>query len=174
MLEGIPVERARQRFTATVRVDERLTVGLEVNPLADDVGPLINWRVLDETKRRPALVLGTSSDRIGTPDGRAVYGTLSKDLQAATGLAVAPYAGVTFGEYEDEWRPIGGLHVRWTERWSSTHLYDGVNVHHLVERRLGERYRAGLVVAEQDGEHYLGVSLGAWVPGSERPGIVSP
>lgn len=160
LIDGIPVDRAQQRFTATYRVDDRLTVGIEVNPLANDVGPLANWRALDETETRPALIFGTSSDRIGSTEGRAVYGTLSKDLEQATGLPVAPYAGLTFGEFEDEWRVIGGLHVRWTERWTSTHLYDGVNIHHLAGRSFGERFRAGGVLVQQDDDYYLGVSFG--------------
>lgn len=166
VLPDIPVERARQRFTATVRVDDRLSVGLEVNPLVDDMGPLVNWRALDEGEYRPALIFGTSSDRIGSTEGRAVYGTFSKDLEALTGLPVAPYAGITYGEFESEWRPIGGLYIRWTERISSTHLYDGVNTHHLLERSFGDYYRAGLVVAQQDDDYYAGISFGIAVPGS--------
>lgn len=139
----------------------RLSAGVEWNPLGDDVGPLVNLRVLDETAWRPALVLGTSSDRIGTPSGRAYYATVSKDLEAWTGLPVAPYTGASFGEFEDEWEWIGGLRVRYGERWSSTHLWDGVNLHHVVDRTLGERWRVGLVLVEQDGSYYGGARLGA-------------
>jgi hypothetical protein len=159
VIEGIPVDRARLRITATYALTEVLSVGLEANPRADDYGVIANWRAWSETARRPALILGTSSDRIGTSSGRAYYATLSKDLEHAVGLPVAPYLGAAFGEFEDEWELIGGVRVRWAEEWSSTHLYDGVNIHHLLDRELG-RYRVGLVVAEQDGDHYVGLSLG--------------
>lgn len=121
----------------------------------------MNWRVVDETGRRPALILGTSSDRIGTPSGRAYYATLSKDLEEWTGLRVAPYVGTSYGEFEDEWELIGGLRIRWTADWSSTHLWDGVNLHHILDRSFADRWRAGVVVVEQDGKYYLGMSVGA-------------
>lgn len=154
------MDRARLRITATYAVTDRLRVGLEWNPLDEDLGPLVNWRVLDETERRPALILGTSSDRIGTPNGRAFYGTFSKDLEQWTDLPVAPYAGAYYGQFDDRLRAIGGLRVRWHEQVSSIHSWDGVNLHHFLEWDRGEEPRLGLVLAEQDGSHYLGLTLG--------------
>ena len=112
MVAGIPVDRAKLRWTATREVLDDLYLGIELNPLDEDVGPLVNWRALHETARRPALVFGTSSDRIGTPSGRAYYGTLSKDLERWLDAPLSAYAGVAFGEYEDDWRELGGLRVR--------------------------------------------------------------
>ncbi|QDU65177.1 hypothetical protein [Engelhardtia mirabilis] len=147
---------------------ERLRVGIELNPYEDgsldpdgwDVGPLVNYRVFDETERRPAMIVGTSSDRIGTPDGRAYYATLSKSLDHWTGLPIAPYVGTAFGEFEDEWELIGGLGIRWAERVTSTHLWDGENLHHLVDYAWDGGWRTGLVLAEQDGDYYAGLTLG--------------
>ena len=157
---GIPVDRARLRFTLTYALTQRLRVGVEVNPLDDDVGPLVNLRVLDETKYRPALLVGTSSDRIGTTSGRAYYATLSKNLQRWTGFPVAPYAGVSYGEFDDELDFIGGVRVRYDERWSSAHQWDGENLHHILDHTLGERYRLGLLLVEQDGKYYGGLRFG--------------
>ena len=160
-IPDIPVDRAKLRLTATYAVLDGLSLGIEWNPLDEDVGPLANWRVVDETERRPALILGTSSDRIGTPSGRAYYATLSKDLTAWTGLAVAPYAGAAYGEFDERVEAIGGLHIRWIPRLSSTHLWDGVNLHHTLDWHFLGNLRAGAVLVEQDGEYYGGVSLGA-------------
>ena len=157
---GIPVDRAKLRLTLTYAFTERFSAGIEYNPLGDDVGPLANLRLIDETRTRPALLVGTSSDRIGTPDGRAYYATFSKNLQPLIDLPVAPYAGLAFGEFEDEWRFIGGMRIRYDEKWSSTHLWDGVNLHHLVDRALNDRYRLGFILVEQDGEYYGGLRLG--------------
>ena len=44
-IPGIPVERAELRLTATYQVVPDAFVGLEYNPLADDLGLLANWRV---------------------------------------------------------------------------------------------------------------------------------
>ena len=159
-VEGIPVDRARQRLTATYAVLDGLSVGLEYNPKADDLGILANWRAVSETARRPALILGTSSDRIGTTRGRAFYATLSKDLEAWTGLPVAPYVGAAYGQFDDELVAIGGLRVRWAPSWSTTHLWDSQNLHHTLDKSFEGGIRVGAVVVEQDGTYYGGLSIG--------------
>lgn len=156
-LPGIDVDRARLRTTLAYQFNDEFSAGLEWNPLADDLGPIANWRFVDETDSTPALMLGTSSDRIGTPDGRSVYLTAAKSLDELTGLPVAPYAGVAWGGYEDEFRFIGGVSIAWNDDWHSLHLWDGVNIHSVVERVFGE-HMLGLVLAQQDDEWFLGAS----------------
>ncbi|MFT5050068.1 MAG: hypothetical protein ACI8QZ_001462 [Chlamydiales bacterium] len=159
-MPDIPVDRARQRYTGMYAIGESLSIGVEVNPLADDVGALVNWRAVDETRRRPALILGTSSDRIGTTSGRAYYATASKDIESWTGVPVAPYVGTAYGEFDDEWVAIGGLRIRWTPKVSTTHLWDGHNLHHIINRPFGDRLRMGGVLVEQQGKHYFGLTVG--------------
>ena len=122
------LDRAKWRNTLTYRLLPRLTVGVEFNPLAKDVRPLVNWLMVSETEKRPALILGTSSDRIGTPSGQSFYLTASKNLERETRIPIAPYVGVTYGTYEDRFRPIGGLNISFTEHWSSLVIFDGVKV----------------------------------------------
>jgi hypothetical protein len=74
-------------------------------------------------------MLGTSSDRIGTPEGQAFYATVSKDLSPQTGLPIAPYVGLAYGTYEDKARPIAGVNIAFTRRLSSLLIFDGVHVH---------------------------------------------
>ena len=130
------VPRASVRTTLTYRLHPRLTAGVEVNPRADNAGgkasPLLNWLAAPEAGRRPALILGTSSDRIGTPDGQSFYATFSKNLKPETGLPVAPYAGVAYGTYEHRWLPLAGLNVYFTKKLSSLVIYDGVRVHPML------------------------------------------
>ncbi|MGH9782835.1 MAG: hypothetical protein ACRD88_01510, partial [Terriglobia bacterium] len=82
------VPRAQVRTTLTYRLHPRLMAGVEFNPRAaepgDRVNPLVNWVALTETTQRPALIVGTSSDRIGTPRGQSFYATLSKNLKGET------------------------------------------------------------------------------------------
>jgi len=113
----------------TYALFSNLQAGVEYNPRAEDVRPLLNWRLLAEQGRRPAVILGTSSDRIGTPSGQAFYLTVSKDLKEWAGLPIAPYAGVAYGSYEHRTRAIGGLNVSFPARLSALVLYDGVHVH---------------------------------------------
>lgn len=131
------IDRARWRNTLTYRFHPRFTAGVEYNPLAGKVSPLMNLLVMTEAKHRPALIVGTSSDRIGTPSGQSFYATFSKSLKRETGLPIAPYAGVAYGTYEDRLRPIGGLNLTFDDSWSSTIVFDGVRVHPLVNYTRG-------------------------------------
>jgi hypothetical protein len=106
-----------------------LQVGVEYNPLASEVAPLFNLHVISETLRRPAVILNTSTDRIGTPEGQSFSLTVSKDLERWVNLPVAPYVGVAYGTYEDKARMIGGLFTRLAPGLSSLILFDGVHVH---------------------------------------------
>ncbi|HEX8248615.1 MAG TPA: hypothetical protein VF599_10615 [Pyrinomonadaceae bacterium] len=124
--------RARWRNTLTYQVSERLSIGVEYNPLAGKVSPLANFVAVRETEKRPALILGTSSDRIGTPSGQSFYATLSKSLEREMDLPIAPYIGVAYGTFEKRARVIGGLNIYFPKGFSSTILYDGVSVHPLL------------------------------------------
>ncbi len=138
------IDRAKWRNTLTYRIHPRFTAGVEYNPLAGKVSPLANVVALTETHRRPALILGTSSDRIGTPFGQSFYATFSKSLKHRTGLPIAPYVGVAYGTFEDRFRIIGGLNINIRERWSSTILFDGVRVHPTANYTRG-RHQFGVI-----------------------------
>lgn len=102
---------------------------MEYNPRVGRASPLANLLAIREARNRPALVVGTSSDRIGTPSGQAFYATLSKNLKRETGLPISPYGGVAYGTYEGEVRAIGGLNVGFSESVTSLLIFDGVHVH---------------------------------------------
>ena len=123
------VPRASLRTTLTYRLLPRLSVGVEYNPRADDVGLIANFVAITEKERRPALILGTSSDRIGTPSGRSLYATVSKNLSSELNLPIAPYAGVAYSTFEDRFLPIAGLNINFRDDLSSQVIFDGVKVH---------------------------------------------
>jgi hypothetical protein len=142
------IPRASLRATLTYRLHPRLSLGVEYNPRADDVGLLANFVAITETARRPALILGTSSDRIGTPSGRSYYATVSKDLSSEVRLPIAPYAGAAYSSYEDRFLPIGGLNIRWRARLSSLIIFDGVKVHPSLTCALGRRHVFTFLLAQ--------------------------
>ena len=144
------IDRAKWRNTLTYRFHSRFTAGVEYNPLAGKVSPLANWLALTETNKRPAIILGTSSDRIGTPSGQSFYATLSKSLRRELGAPIAPYVGVSYGTYEHRWLPIGGLNINFTKKFSSTVLYDGVHVHPLLNFSTGRHTFSLLMVKGRD------------------------
>ena len=142
------IPRASLRTTLTYRIHPRLSLGIEYNPRADDVGLLANLVALTETGKRPALIFGTSSDRIGTPSGRSIYATVSKNLSNAVKLPIAVYAGAAYGSYEHRFRPIGGLTVNWRKNLSSLVIFDGVKVHPTLTYALGGRHVLTFLLAQ--------------------------
>ena len=128
------VRRAQVRSTLTYRITPRLQAGVEVNPRStqERANPLVNWLAVPEGLKTPAVIVGTSSDRIGTPGGQSAYATASKNLRRETKLPIAPYFGFAYGTYEDRLRLIGGVHVGFTENLSAMAIFDGVHVHPLV------------------------------------------
>lgn len=104
-----------------------LQLGVEYNPVVGEVGPLATWFLLSESDRRPALFLGTSSDRIGTSEGeQSYYATAAKHISL---LHASPYASLNYSEADAGWNvPFGatfflgyGLSVR--------PMYDGERSH---------------------------------------------
>jgi hypothetical protein len=156
-IPGIPLDRPKLRTTLMYRLDEKFQLGLEYNPLVEEVGPLANWRILDESGEAPALMVGTSSDRIGTPYGRAYYLTLSKNLEPLIDLPVAPYVGTSYGTFRDDLTFIGGLNVTYGAGFSSMHLYDGRAVHHILSYTFEEVHTVGLMLVDHE---HVGVTYG--------------
>ena len=143
-IEG-QIPRASVRTTLTYRIHPRLSGGIEYNPRAKKASPLANWLALKETANRPAVILGSSSDRIGTPSGQSFYVTASKNLKKETKLPIAPYFGVTYGTYESRIRPIGGLNVGFTEQLTALVIFDGVHAHEMLSYSL-KRHVLSLVL----------------------------
>ncbi|MGH9338157.1 MAG: hypothetical protein ACRD1R_00845 [Acidobacteriota bacterium] len=144
------IPRASVRTTFTYQFLTGLSAGIEYNPRAGKVSPLANWLAIPETERRPALMLGTSSDRIGTPSGQSFYATVSKNLQRELKLPIAPYAGLAYGTYEDRLRPIGGLSVGFTERLSALVIFDGVHIHPTLNLSLRQHHFSLLLIRGRD------------------------
>ncbi len=154
VIPGI-LERARWRNNLAYRLSDDFTVGIEYNPLAQDVHPTANWRLMDETKSRPSLMLGTSSDRIGTPHGTAAYLTVSKSLKAQTGLPIAPYVGINYSSYNDRFSFIGGASIPLSKNLSFMAIYDGVATHGSLSYTTGH-YTFSLLAVDLDDAYHFG------------------
>lgn len=108
----------------THRLTKDLKAGVEWNARANEIGLVANWRALGETKTRPAVVFGTSSDRIGTPSGQAYFVTVSKGFGR-----VAPYVGASYSGYENRMIYPFGVNVSVTDGVSAMLMNDGVHTH---------------------------------------------
>ena len=144
------IPRAAVRFTLTYRFHPRVQLGIEYNPRAAEVKPLANILLLTETAKRPALMISTSTDRIGTPSGQSFSLTFSKNLHHETGLPIAPYVGVAYGTYDHRTRPIGGLNISLPKGFSILATYNGVNVHPLLSFTRGRHALSLIMVKGRD------------------------
>jgi hypothetical protein len=140
------IDRATWRTTLIRRMTPDLSLGVEVNSGVGEVGPLVNWRLASETDRRPSLMVGTSSDRIGTPSGRAYYLMAGKSVTLG-GQTVGPYVGLLWSTYEDQLLVPMGLNVPLSAGWSSQLQYDGRHTHAMAAYSWG-RYSLGLLAVE--------------------------
>ena len=109
------------RSTLTYRITPRLQVGVEFNPRStwERANSLVNWLAIREGLKTPAVIVGTSSDRIATPGGQGFYATASKNLRRETRSPIAPYLGLAYGTYRERLRMIGGINVGFTRSFSS-------------------------------------------------------
>ena len=136
--------RPRWRTTLNYRVVPRLQLGLEWNPAADEVGPLLTGFLLTEGERRPAVFVGTSSDRIGSPAGKqSYYLTVAKYIPA---LHVSPYASLNYSEWDEGVNLPFGANIELGRGFSVQPMYDGQRTH-LLGTWANERCSATLVWA---------------------------
>lgn len=116
----------------SLRATDNLSVGFDVRPLSEDFGFLATWRAMSETKVKPALILGTSTDEFDDDDdevtSQTLYGMLSKRLFDLGSVHVSPYAGAAWIYELDEVRPIGGVHLRY-KLVSTLVQYSGTDTH---------------------------------------------
>lgn len=133
----IGVDRARYRGTLMHRLHPRLNVGIEWNPGENEVGPLANLFLLTETHRRPALSLGTSSDRIGTDEGTtSVYLTAAKRFPSPR-VPLSGYVSLNWSETDDGFNVPFGATLHLGERSDVRGMYDGRRSHLLASTTVG-------------------------------------
>jgi len=124
------VDRARWRSTANVRVLPSLQLGVEFNAHAEEVGPLVTWFLATERDVRPAVFLGTSSDRIGSPAGKqSYYVTVAKQLSR---LPVSAYASLNYSEWDESLNVPFGATLAVGGGLSVRPMFDGDRTHLLV------------------------------------------
>ncbi len=136
------LDRPRWRSTLSYRILPQLQIGVEVNPEADEIGPLLTWFLQTEDERRPALFLGTSSDRIGSPAGeQSYYLTAAKHHPS---WPVSAYVSLNYSEWDKDINFPFGVEVELDERFSLRPMYDGQRTH-LMLNYAGQRFGASLI-----------------------------
>lgn len=139
------MDRARWRTTATYRFHPRLQAGVEFNPEVDEINPILSLFLLTETEKRPAIFLGTSSDRIGSPEGtQSYFATVSKRFGASP---VSGYASVNYSEWDRGFNVPFGVEVGFGDRISVRPMYDGARPH-LMLNYSRERWSLSLLAVD--------------------------
>lgn len=167
VIPNSPVDRARTRLIAAWRATTRLSVALEWNPGEDELLPNFNFALSLPGEHVPhvGLVGGTSSDRIGTPDGRSWFLTAPFSPPEGFPLPVTGYVGAAYGTYADDLRAVGGLTWWFDNDTSAAVQHDGEQIHFLVSRNLGElgpghaSWAVDLLLVEVDGVRTVGATL---------------
>lgn len=127
-----------------MRVHPRVQVGVEWNAGEGEFGPLATVFLLTETHRRPALLLGTSSDRIGSPEGKqSYYATLAKHVPRTP---LAPYASLNWSEWDDRFNVPFGMNIVLPAGFSLLQMYDGERSHGLLSWA-NERFSVTMIAA---------------------------
>ncbi|MEZ5066896.1 MAG: hypothetical protein R3B81_19450 [bacterium] len=124
------VDRARWRSTANVRVLSSLQIGVEFNAMAEEVGPLVTCFLTTERGRRPAVFLGTSSDRIGSPPGKQSYYLTA--AKRAPDLPVSAYATLNYSEWDEALNFPFGATLDLGRGLAVQPMYDGRKTHLLL------------------------------------------
>lgn len=151
----IDVDRARLRGTIGYRLHRRIQIGIELNPEVDEITPLVSLFLLTETDRRPALFLGTSSDRIGSPEGtQSYYATLSKRFANSP---LSAYVSLNYSEWDAGFNVPFGVEIQIAERRLSERspssgvsvrpMYDGESGH-LMLNYYRERWSVSLLAVD--------------------------
>jgi hypothetical protein len=85
---------------------------------------------MTETHTRPAAFLGTSSDRIGSPEGtQAYYLTVAKHVEP---LRLSPYVSVNYSEWDEGINFPFGANLDLGRGFSLQPMYDGERTHLLA------------------------------------------
>lgn len=128
-----PVRRPRWRINAATRVTPRLSLGVEYNAVEGEWSPTGNWIANTESERWPLVSFGTSSDRIGTPEGnQAYFVTFAKSLP---NFPAAPYVSINYSEFENGFNFPFGVNFNLAPNWDFLAMNDGRNSHLLLTYR---------------------------------------
>ena len=86
------------------------------------------WKSGDREQIRVEQIGKALDDQARQPCHQSV----GRHLERETRLRVAPYFGMSYSTYNERMRPIGGLNLNLSHGFSSIMMYDGVNVHPVV------------------------------------------
>lgn len=138
------IDRPRWRSTLSYRLVPKLQVGVEANYAVQEVDPVATWFLVTEKPRVPAVFLGTSSDRIGSPKGKqAYYVTAAKNVDP---VPASLYVTVNWSGWDRHINFPFGANVEVLPRVTINPMYDG-NRTHLLATYSANRFNVTVINA---------------------------
>lgn len=130
--------RPAWRVNASYNYKSRLSIGLEYNPNAGEVIPTGNLFLLKENDNRPSVIVGFSSDRIGSPEGYyQFYGVVAKYVPF---MKSAPYVALQYSEWDGEFNYPFGITIPFGTKGNLQAIYDGNRSHLMGTVYLNETF----------------------------------
>lgn len=127
---------------------------MEYNPVVSELVPTANWTLATETTRSPLLSFGTSSDRIGSPEGtHAYYLTLGKGFPRQH---IAPYFSLNYSETSRAINYPFGVNIALAKQWDLLPMNDGRRTHLLLTYKQNNSNISLIAVYMR----HIGVSVG--------------
>jgi hypothetical protein len=110
--------------------------------VVEEIGPLLTWFLVTEDERRPGLFLGTSSDRIGSPEGTQSYYLTA--VKRHPSWPVSGYVSLNYSEWDGGFNVPFGVEADLGAGFSVRPMYDGQRSHLLLNYQRG-RYGVSLL-----------------------------
>ena len=105
----------------------KIQLGVEFNPAAREFAPLANVFLFTETNFMPAVFIGTSSDRVGSPPKEQAYFlTISKRLPK---VPISTYATINYSEWDSGFNFPFGASIDFRKGITVRGMYDGDRSH---------------------------------------------
>ncbi|MDE0184290.1 MAG: hypothetical protein OXP71_02400 [Candidatus Poribacteria bacterium] len=134
----------------------RLQLGVEFNPAAREFAPLANLFLFTETNVRPAAVIGTSSDRVGSPPKEQAYFlTIAKRLPS---VPISAYATINYSEWDNGFNFPFGASIDLGNGFTVRGMYDGV-LPHLMLNYYFKEFSLSLMYISIDQSQRPGIAL---------------
>ena len=145
-------------MTLNYAVINKLLLGVEFNPAAPEFVPLANYIVFTETDVRPAVFIGTSSDRVGSPPKEQAYFlTIAKRLPK---VPVSAYATINYSEWEHGFNFPFGASLDLGRGFAVRGMYDG-DLPHLMLNYYYRGHSLSLMYISIEQSQRFGIAMSA-------------
>ena len=137
-------DRSPIEFSLLRQLTPSFRAGLEYMPRDGRVAPLWNWRLLEATDHRPALVLGQGT---AWPSGKVTGAAYSLTVAQAFSDGWSAYVSASYAPDNQLWQMPAGVQRRLSKEWSTKMMWDGSKLHPFLTYH-GEQVNISLLLLD--------------------------